>query len=481
LTNARSSCPPWTWLVAVTAMLCTNADVRGGDGSRAGRRMTRYDVATPGDLLLHRLVAPATKGDVEEWSKLLLGGMPGQVGEWAAQYFDARALASVITEAFPIEGQAAAGPVDRLVSDCATTMGVDKPAVYLRNSPECRVYAVEASGRHHLVLTKGLLDLFAGRPDELKFVVGRELGHIRCGHAALIGKSYAVLHAVQAMDAAAIPERFQTALPLLAPGRLFTWCREAEFSADRAGLVCCGDPKVAYQAIMRLQHGLRADSPWIDPAAPEFDARAIVRGFEDWQYRPFARFVLSMKRQPLGHPYYQERLASLKSWVDSGAFRAVLERPGDAPDRLIEVVLIRAYELAAEGDSVDPYVIVTDGDRQVLRTKYASAVREAEWTGFGAANKGVDQPRGFRDGQPLFFEVWDRNDFGDTLVGGFVVYPAAGDAVADASGERRAEYTTKILWDWKEPRAVASPGHADVVVRFSERVVPDGGAAKEGR
>jgi hypothetical protein len=66
-------------------------------------------------------------------------------------------------------------------------------------------------------------------------------------------------------------------------------------------------------------------------------------------------------------------------------------------------------------------------------------------------------------------------------VGGFVVYPAAGDAVADAAGERRAEYTAKILWDWKEARAVARPGHADVVVRSSERVVPDGGAAKEGR
>jgi hypothetical protein len=268
---------------------------------------------------------------------------------------------------------------------------------------------------------------------------------------------------------------------VLALGRLFTWCREAEFSADRAGLICCGDPKVAYQAIMRLQHGLRADSPWIDPAARDFDAQAIIRGFEDWQYRPFARFVLYMKRQPLGHPYYQERLAALRSWVDFGAYRAVLDRPGDTADRLIEVVLIRAFELAAEGDSVDPYVIVTDGDSQVLRTNYASAVREAEWTGFRSSDKGVDQPRGSRDGQPLFFEVWDKNYFGDTLVGGFVVYPAAGDAVADAAGERRAEYTAKILWDWKEPRAVARPGHATVVVRFSDRVVPDGGAVKEGR
>jgi hypothetical protein len=189
----------------------------------------------------------------------------------------------------------------------------------------------------------------------------------------------------------------------------------------------------------------------------------------------------TVQRQPLGHPYYQERLAALRSWVASGGYRVVLDRPHDAPDRLIEIVLIRAFELAAEGDTVDPYVIVTDGDSQVLRTNYASAVREAEWTGFKPSDRGVDQPCGFRDGQPLFFEVWDKNDFGDTFVGGFVVYAAAGDAVAAASVERRPEDTAKILWDWKEPRAVARPGHATVVVRFSERVVPGGGVVKEGR
>ena len=192
-----------------------------------------------------------------------------------------------------------------------------------------------------------------------------------------------------------VPDRYQNVLPLLALGRLLTWCRESEFSADRAGLLCCGEPKVAYEAIMRLQHGLRADSPWIDPDAKGFDPQAVIRSFQDWQYQPFVKFILYIKQQPLEHPYYQERLAMLKVWADTGAYRAILDRRESTPAKgqLIEVVKIQAFELAGEGQTVDPYVIVTDGDRQVLATRYASAVREAEWSGFKSTDAGVDQPR----------------------------------------------------------------------------------------
>ena len=50
-------------------------------------------------------------------------------------------------------------------------------------------------------------------------------------------------------------------------------------------------------------------------------------------------------------------------------------------------------------------MIVMDGDRQVLRTRYASAVRDAKWSGFKSTDAGVEQPRAFENGQPLFFET----------------------------------------------------------------------------
>jgi hypothetical protein len=317
------------------------------------------------------------------------------------------------------------------------------------------------------------LNLFEKRPGELRFVVGRELGHLKCGHPDLKRKAYAVLSAIQAINPVVVPDRYQNVLPLLALGRLLTWCRESEFSADRAGLLCCGDPKAAYEAIMRLQHGLRADSPWIDPDAKGFDPQAVIRNFQDWQYQPFVKFILYIKQQPLEHPYYQERLAMLKAWADTGAHRAILDRRIDPSEgQLIEVVKIQAFELAGEGETVDPYVIVTDGDRQVLHTRYGTALRHAEWAGLNSTGTRFDQPRALSDGQPLFFEIWDANYLGDSFIGGFVVYPSGDDSRPGMNDERLADYTARILWDWKDPQSISRPGHARVWVRFTRRQAP---------
>lgn len=165
-------------------------------------------------------------------------------------------------------------------------------------------------------------------------------------------------------------------------------------------------------------------------------------------------------------------------WADSGEYREILGRvAGSGNAQLIEVVEILAYELAPEGQSIDPYVIVFDQDRQVLRTATVAGVRSARWDGFRSTDKGVDQPRSFEDRQPLFFELWDDNTFSDTFVGGFVAYPSGRDAVTKPSGDRVAEYTIKILWNWKEPRAVARTGFARVTVRFLDRQTPPSGDA----
>ena len=347
---------------------------------------------------------------------------------------------------------------------------MDQLEVHVKNSPETRIYSVKAGGRYHLDLTSGLLNLFEGKPAELKFVVGRELGHIKCGHTELKNKSYAVLSALQLMDQALVPTKCYNLFPSLALGRLLTWCRESEFSADRAGLLCCGEPKPTYEAIMRLQHGLQADSPWIDPDKEDFDPQAVISQFQQWQYQPFRKCVLEIKKYPLEDSYYQDRLAILKAWADTGAYRKILDRSvGSSDGQLIEVVIIQAFELADEGQTVDPYVIVMDGDQQVLRTRHASGLREAEWTGFKSTDPGVEQPRDFQNGQPLFFELWDRNYVRDSLIGGFVIYPDGRDAKLVEAGKSIAEYNAKILWDWKEPQTVSRNGYARVQVKFTPR------------
>jgi hypothetical protein len=106
---------------------------------------------------------------------------------------------------------------------------------------------------------------------------------------------------------------------------------------------------------------------------------------------------------------------------------------------------------------------------RVLTTVTAPARREARWSGFQSTDRGVDQPRPFEDGQPLFLEIWDSDYGPDGFVGGLVVYPDGREAKKNGAGEMLAEYTARILWDWKESRTNSRAGYGRVTVRFLQR------------
>ena len=462
-------CIPRMFAIALItfAVLAVNA-LGGPIPDRTPGAITPYDFATRDDLLFTHLLAPLMKGEPTGWG--ILDGIGKQLGEWVNQFVGAQQIANIITESFPIEGQPTLRTLRGEVEHCARTLGLDTPEVYVRNSPFTQAYVARAFDQNHLVMTSGLLELYEGRPEELKFVIGHELGHVKCGHLELKQKAFGLLTAVQAINIAVVPDKYQVILPTLGLGRLYTWCRESEISADRAGLLCCGEPKAAYQAIMRLQHGLKPDSSMIDPEKPDFDPAPVIKNFQQWQYRPFVKLILDLKRHELVHPFVPERLAALKAWVDTGVYRSILARRAAVTDQLIEVVKIQAFELASANEKVDPYVLVFDKDQQFLRTRAAAGLRNAEWRGFKTTDKGVDQPRHFLDGQPLFFEIWDDNTpLPSTFIGGFVAYPDGHDAVQDKAGERVAKYTIKILWDWKDPRSISRSGFARVTFRFLTR------------
>ncbi len=78
-------------------------------------------------------------------------------------------------------------------------------------------------------------------PNELKFIIGHEMGHVALGHTwlnTIIG------------GLAGIPAPFGASILLYAAFRW--WNRMCEFSADRAGLLACGDMNLAVSAMVKL-------------------------------------------------------------------------------------------------------------------------------------------------------------------------------------------------------------------------------------
>ena len=86
-------------------------------------------------------------------------------------------------------------------------------------------------------LNSGIIKAFT--ESELMFIIGHEFGHALFNHHSL--PAYGIYQNVS-----------------LAPSKvlkLMSWSRQAEISADRVGLLCCGDIEAASRALIKLQCG----------------------------------------------------------------------------------------------------------------------------------------------------------------------------------------------------------------------------------
>lgn len=204
-----------------------------------------------------------------------------------------------------------ASDVHALVEECAKKLEVTTP-YELYVYPETRFNALcvkPEGGRLFLLFSSALFEAFD--PDELRFVVGHELGHHLFEHLAL-----PVQELLGGEDAVSGPLALE----------IYSWSRFAEVSADRAGLYCAGRLEVATSSLFKLASGLHR------PGSVRVDVDELLSQASDMQLEDAA--------DPRGdersdwfatHPFSPLRLKAAQLFAasdlfrDGGTARAVLE------------------------------------------------------------------------------------------------------------------------------------------------------------
>lgn len=202
-------------------------------------------------------------------------------------------------------------------TDVLATLDAPRPwPLYLAQNPIVNAGAV-GMDQPFIVLSSGTVHLLDD--DQLRVVLGHEVGHIMSDHALYKTMLHLLLKA--GLMVLRLP---LSGIPMLAVlAALLEWDRKSELSADRASLLATQDPDAVQSALLRMAGGV-GEGASIDA----FRAQA-ARFHED----PSALDVVVKTLAVLGrrHPFPVERLHELDRWVDSGEYDRIVG--GDYPRR----------------------------------------------------------------------------------------------------------------------------------------------------
>jgi len=254
-------------------------------------------------------------------------------------------------------------------TDVARTLDVaELPELYVRQSPLFNAEAIGLDTPFVVVNTACLQQL---DDDELRALLGHELGHVLSGHA--VYRTMLDLLTRWALGFTWIPGSAIAVRVITAA--MYEWWRKAELSGDRAGLLAGQDPGASLRLLMKMAGG--GDLSQIDTTAfleqaAEYDGGGDVRDS-----------LLKLRMLTFStHPVPVSRAAHLRRWIDSGDYRRIIggdypRRENDADASVSDDEAAAAEYRAAFDESQDPLT-------QLLRRAGGSASDVGGWAGESA-------------------------------------------------------------------------------------------------
>lgn len=269
--------------------------------------------------------APPYAHPVDGWILRALESAPVRnVLDKALDTFISVEMGQFLAQGIPID-QKSFPELYGIVQECARTLGIAAPHSLCGSfGGEFNAFTAGTDEYQFVFITDALLKYFS--PDEAQFVIGHECGHIAARHM--------VYHTLVAV-------LLDLALPILGPiGHvvhrfagipLRAWSRRSEVTADRAGLLCCGDLHTAERALIRLVAGFAdVDQIDVDDYLRHYREMSEYHGASGWQQI----FIT--------HPLIPKRIEALRLFARSEIYFDLRgEEPPPGTDLLSQIDLDR--------------------------------------------------------------------------------------------------------------------------------------------
>ncbi len=191
----------------------------------------------------------------------------------------------------------------------ATLDWPDRPELYVSQTPFVNAGAFGME-RPFIVINSGARALLDD--DEMRVLLGHELGHVISGHALY----HTILVLIVNAGLGLVPLLAGIVL-LPVQLALLEWYRKSELSSDRAGLLASQDPTAALRLFLKMAGGGNVQ---------EMNLNAFLAQAKEYEEAGGAldRVFKILNTLPQSHPFTTLRAAELQRWIDLGSYDRIL-------------------------------------------------------------------------------------------------------------------------------------------------------------
>jgi Zn-dependent protease with chaperone function len=205
-------------------------------------------------------------------------------------------------------------------------LDMPEPELYISSNPFPNAFAGGVE-RPYIVVRSAMIENL--NDEELYHLIGHELGHIKAGHVLYFSVASILFPLLEMVGRRTLGMGDAVSIGLVMA--FYEWSRQAEISADRAGMLVSQSMNLSLDANMKLCAGPSRFMGELNRDA-YLDQARMYQDMPSWDAIGKLIWFYLMNWQS-SHPLFVHRAQEMERWASSGAFERIMN--GDYPKVVI--------------------------------------------------------------------------------------------------------------------------------------------------